>query len=159
MTLPAAVANNRKDTSFHNPIELPSMQIADAADRAQDESFNSLEFVRKNKFVRCQCCHKAIKITGKMHKPANDRIEQLKKRIRQIEEYNLKYNNNKAASDSGINELKQELAELLKDEAKRDRLRSLPLYSSKCTGYRFFCSPCWDKACFLAEQQKKKERV
>ena len=56
-----------------------------------------------------------------MHRPSNDRIVQIKKRIKAIEEHNLKYNN-KATSDTGINELKQELAELLKDEAKRDRL-------------------------------------
>jgi selenocysteine-specific translation elongation factor len=67
-----------------------------------------------------------------MARPINDRLEQLNKRIKQVEEYNLKYNNNnKATSDSGINELKAELDDLLKEEAKRDRLRSLPLYSSK----------------------------
>ena len=47
----------------------------------------------------------------------NDRIEQLRKRIRSVEEYNLKYND-KANSDSGINGLK-----LLKDGEKRERLR------------------------------------
>jgi hypothetical protein len=160
MTLPAAIAakKDNQHNGFNNPIELPSMQIADAADRAQEEAYNSLEFVKKNKFVRCQCCHKPIKIVGKMHRPTNDRIVQIKKRIKSIEEYNLKYNN-KATSDSGINELKQELAELLKEEEKRDRLRSLPLYSSKITNYRFFCSPCWDKAYLLDQERRKKERM
>ncbi len=70
MTLPAAIAakKDNQQNGFNNPIELPSMQIADAADRAQEEAFNSLEFV-KNKAVKCQCCHKPIKIVGKMHRP------------------------------------------------------------------------------------------
>ena len=159
MTLPAAIAakKDNQHNGFNNPIELPSMQIADAADRAQEEAYNSLEFVKKNKFVRCQCCHKPIKIVGKMHRPTNDRIVQIKKRIKSIEEYNVKYN--KASSDSGINELKQQLEDLLKEEAKRDRFRCLPLYSSKITGYRFFCSLCWDKAYLLDQERRKKERV
>jgi hypothetical protein len=74
----------------------------------------------------------------------NDRIEVLKTRIKRIEEYNLK--NNRTPSANEINNLKQELEDLLKDEAKRDRYMHLPLYSSKSTGYKFFCSPCWDKA-------------
>jgi hypothetical protein len=36
-----------------------------AGDRAKEEAYNSLEFLKKNKFVRCQFCHKAIKIVGK----------------------------------------------------------------------------------------------
>ena len=40
---------------------------------------------------------------------------------------------------------------------KRDRLRSLPLYSSKITGYEFFCSPCWDKA-YLLDQERRNWR-
>jgi hypothetical protein len=73
-----------------------------------------------------------------MARPQNDRIEQIKK---------------------GVNELKQELEELLKDEAKRDRLRSLPLYSSKSTNYLFYYSPCWDKAYLLDQERRKKERT
>ncbi len=154
MTLPAAVANNKKST-FSNPIELPSMQIADAEDRQREEAFNSLEFLKDNSAVRCQCCHKAIKITGKMHRPTNDRIEQIKKRIRSIEEYNLK--NNKAASDNEINNLKQELERLLEEDAKRDRFMGLPLYSSKSTGYKFFCSSCWNKAYQTTQEERKKK--
>ena len=53
-----------------------------------------------------------VMVTDSWKRPINDRIEQLRKRIRSVEEYNLKYND-KANSDSGINELK-----LLKDGEK-----------------------------------------
>jgi hypothetical protein len=36
--------------------------------------------------------------------------------------------------------LKQELADLLEEDAKADKLRSLPLYSCKITGWKFVCS-------------------
>jgi hypothetical protein len=41
--------------------------------------------------------------------------------------------------------LKQELADLLEEDAKYDKLRSLPLYSCKITGFKFACSKCYDK--------------
>lgn len=43
-------------------------------------------------------------------------------------------------------------------ESERDKRRHLPLLSSRCTGYRFFCSTCWDKAEFEQDQRKKKEQ-
>jgi hypothetical protein len=50
---------------------------------------------------------------------------------------------------SNINDLKQlkaELADLLEEDDKADKLRSLPLYSCRITGYRFACSDCFTKA-------------
>jgi len=39
--------------------------------------------------------------------------------------------------------LKQELADLLAEDAKYDKFRSLPLYScSRITGWKFVCSKC-----------------
>jgi len=34
-----------------------------------------------------------------------------------------------------------ELQRLQSEDAKYDKFRCLPLYSCRCTGYRFFCSP------------------
>ena len=67
MTLPAAVAhsNENNKNTISNLIELPSLETTDAVDRQQKEAFKSLEFVKKNEFVRCQYSHKAIKIHGK----------------------------------------------------------------------------------------------
>ena len=47
-----------------------------------------------------------------------------------------------------INDLKQikaELADLLEEDAKADKLRRLPLYSCKITGWKFVCSKCYEK--------------
>jgi len=41
--------------------------------------------------------------------------------------------------------LKQELAELLAEEAKVDKLRSLPLFSCRITGWKFVCSKCYER--------------
>jgi hypothetical protein len=41
--------------------------------------------------------------------------------------------------------LEQELAELLEDDANADKLRSIPLYSCRITGWKFVCSKCYDK--------------
>jgi hypothetical protein len=43
-------------------------------------------------------------------------------------------------------QLKAELEELLEENAKADKLRSLPLYSCRITGFKFVCSRCYDKA-------------
>jgi hypothetical protein len=43
-------------------------------------------------------------------------------------------------------QLKQELADLLEEEAKADALRRLHLYSCRITGFKFVCSKCYDEA-------------
>jgi hypothetical protein len=65
-----------------------------------------------------QCCNSWIPIVGKLQRPKSDRIGILKIRIKAIEEYHLK-KNKAIPSDTGINELKQELDYLLKEEEKR----------------------------------------
>ena len=155
MTRPAAAANNNNTSTFSNPIELPSMQIADASDRQKDQAFDALEFSSDGQYqyVKCQCCYNSIRIVGKLERLKSERIEILKKRRRYAEAYNLKSNNKSSAQE--VKKLKDELDDLLKQEEKRDRLRHLPLYNSKCTGYRFFCSPCWDKVYALDQKQRK----
>jgi hypothetical protein len=68
----------------------------------------------------------------------------LEKRIRRIENYSCG-NINRPSYINEVKQLKQELAELLTEEAKRDKLRSLPLYSCRITGWKFVCSECYDK--------------
>ena len=48
-------------------------------------------------------------------------------------------------STNDIKVLKQEVADLLDADAKADRLRSLPLYSCRITGFKFICSKCYCK--------------
>jgi hypothetical protein len=40
--------------------------------------------------------------------------------------------------------LKQEVVELLEEDAKSDKLKSLPLYSCRITAWKFVCSKCYD---------------
>jgi DNA-directed RNA polymerase subunit RPC12/RpoP len=171
MTLPAAVAN-RKDNdnknTFSNPIELPSMQIADAADIQKEQAFQALEYSSdadgQYQYVKCQYCSKNIRIVGKLQTPKkpSERIGVLQKRIKWLE-YQLShnsyyYNNGKASAAREIKQAKEELQRLQAEDAKYDKFRSLPLYSSKCTGHRFFCSSCWEQAYQIAQEERKKEK-
>ena len=154
MTLPASAVANSKDnnnnSTFSNPVELPPMETTYLPDRQKEEAFNSLEFLNDNEAVRCQCCNNWIRIVGKLQKPksANDRISTLQKRIKWLEfrlSHNISssnsssyYNNNAKPSSAiavtrEIKEAKEELARLEAEDAKWDRFRHLPLYSSKCT--------------------------
>jgi hypothetical protein len=38
-----------------------------------------------------------------------------------------------------------QLADLVTEDAKVDKLRSLPLHSYRITGWKFICSICYDK--------------
>jgi hypothetical protein len=72
--------------------------------------------------------------------PYRNRITLLGHRIKWIESHpRLK------DSTNTIKQLKQELAELLAEDAKADKLRSMPLYSCRMTGWKFVCSNCYDK--------------
>jgi hypothetical protein len=55
-------------------------------------------------------------------------------------------NSNNNNNNNDLKRLKQELAALLAQDAKADKLRSLPLYSCRITGWKFVCSKCYDKA-------------
>jgi hypothetical protein len=86
-------------------------------------------------------------MVGKLTRTANDRIAVLQKRIKWFENYhypshgNISNNSNK---DNSVKQLKAELAELLEEDAKYGKLRSLPLYSCRITGWKFVCSKCYD---------------
>jgi hypothetical protein len=47
----------------------------------------------------------------------------------------------------------QEFAELLEEDAKADKLRSLPLYSCRITGWKFVCSVCYYKVYNMLVQE------
>jgi hypothetical protein len=76
---------------------------------------------------------------GKSIKPKSNRIAVLEKRKNWLENYSRGNNN------IIIKQLKQELTDLLAEDAKADKLRSLPLYSCRMTGWKFVCSKCYDK--------------
>ena len=73
--------------------------------------------------VKCQKCGNDIPIVGKLSRPHNDRVAVLQKRIKWIENYaHGNTNNSRSADDPKA--LKQELAELLEEDAKGDKLRN-----------------------------------
>jgi hypothetical protein len=91
--------------NFSNPVELPSIQIGDVADRQQEEALQKLEISEdwQHEYIKCQCCGNYIKIIGKMHKLINDRMAILEKRIKFLED------NPRASSDESIKQLEEEL--------------------------------------------------
>jgi hypothetical protein len=64
--------------------------------------------------------------------------------------------NNNNNDNVVVKQLKEELAELLEEDAKADKLRSLPLYSCRLTGWKFVCSRCYDKVYMYAVAIKGK---
>ena len=64
----------------------------------------------------------------------------------------LQSRGNNAKAEGNIKQLKQELAELLEEEAKADALRRLPLYSCRITRFKFVCSKCYDNVYMLLQR-------
>jgi hypothetical protein len=132
---------------LYQPNEIPSLEQIEKMERQRLQAVESLEYVlsdsgsKKAVAVKCQRCKKDIPIVGGMSRPANDRIVHLQTRQRFQETH--PYRSTKEA----IEETKRELAELLKEDAEADKLRNLPLYSSRITGYRFVCPECFDMVC------------
>jgi DNA-directed RNA polymerase subunit M/transcription elongation factor TFIIS len=102
--------------------------------------------------VKCQKCGNAVPIVGRLAKPTKgNRIDFLQRRIKWLENYSRRAGNtNRPSYINEIKAVKTELAELLAEDAERDKLRSLPLYSSRITGWKFVCSKCYDKAYMYA---------
>jgi hypothetical protein len=108
---------------MNDPFELPSLEEIEQMERQRLQAIESLQITGHS--VKCQRCRVAVPIVGKLTKISNDRISILQKR-KWIENYSRSYNNLKA--------LKEELANLLEEDAKDDKLRCLPLYSCSITG-------------------------
>jgi hypothetical protein len=126
--------------TLNDHFELPALEEIEEMDRQRLQDIQSLEIYDHS--VKCQRCSSAIPIVGKLTKVSNDRIAVLQKRIKWIE--NFRRGNN-TTKDDDLKALKQELADLLEENAKADKLRSLPLYSCRITGWKFVCSKCYDK--------------
>jgi hypothetical protein len=110
---------------------------------SREKAIEQLEIIGEK--VKCQCCgelkpiitNSAFIIT--CHR---NRIQTLKGMIKEIERHG-----------TDPTKEKQELAELLEENRKREITKRIPLYSSKLTGYRFYCSKCYE-----LEEQKQRER-
>ena len=125
---------------LNDHFELPFLEEIEEMERQRSQAIESLQIYDHS--VKCQKCGMAVPIVGKLTRTNNDRIGTLQKRIKWIENY--RRSNNKSSADD-LKALKAELAELLEEDAKYDKLRSLPLYSCRITGWKFVCSKCYDK--------------
>jgi hypothetical protein len=122
---------------LNDPFELPSLEEIEQMDRQRSHAIESLEIFDHS--VKCQSCGIAVPIVGKLARPHNDRVAVLQRRIKWMENY---YH---GVNKDDLKQLKQEVAELLEEDARADKLRCLPLYSCRITGFRFVCSKCYDK--------------
>lgn len=143
-------------SSLNNAVTLPDIEEIERTEQLQQEAIKALEV--SDGFVKCQKCGSIVPISRKLtiaRTAANyAKIASLEKQIKYLE----RYHNNDSK------ELKAELEELLRkeeeDEDEEDKdnlLRSIPLYSGKITGFRFYCSTCYDKAYYRRRTRKNKE--
>ena len=72
-------------SGFNNPIELPSLEKIAEMDKQRQDAINSLD-ISDNK-AKCQQCSTYFRIVGKIHRPKNDRISVITRRIRFLENY------------------------------------------------------------------------
>jgi hypothetical protein len=135
--------------TLNGPFELPSLEEIEQMDRQGSQAIEALQI--SNDSVKCQRCGNAIPIVGKLTKASNDGIGILQKRIKWIENYSH------GNANDGLNQLKSELEDLLKEDAKADKLRILPLYSCRIiAGWKFVCSKCYDKVYMLSATTKQR---
>ncbi|MFL6470441.1 MAG: hypothetical protein ACJ71H_06290 [Nitrososphaeraceae archaeon] len=112
---------------MNDPFELPSLQEIEEMDRQKSQAIESLEIFDHS--VKCQRCGTAVPIVGKLPRPYSNGIAILQKRIKWVENYS-RSNDGSYHKNNDVKQLRQELADLLEEDAKVDKLRSLPLYSS-----------------------------
>jgi hypothetical protein len=123
---------------LNDPFELPSLEEIEQMERQRSQAVESLQISDSGNSVKCQRCALDIPIVGKLPRPHNDRVVILQRRIKWLENYYHSVNIN------DLKALRQELTELLEEDAKAHKLRSLPLYSCRITGWKFVCSRCYD---------------
>jgi hypothetical protein len=121
---------------LNDPFDLPSLEEIKEMDRQRSYAIESLEIFDHS--VKCQKCGMTVPIVGKLSKPNSNRIAVLEKRIKWLENYSHSNNNGSYHhKNNDVKQLKQELAHLLAEDAKADKLRSLPLYSCRITSFKF----------------------
>jgi hypothetical protein len=137
---------------LNDSFELPSLEEVEEMERQRSQAIESLQITDSGNSVKCQKCGMDVLIVFKLTRANSDRIAILKRRIKWIEGYSCGNNSN---NNNDVKQLKQELADLLEEDAKADKLRSLPLYSCRITGWKFVCSKCYDKVYNIMLLQNK----
>ena len=133
---------------MNDAFELPSLEEINGMERQRCQAIESLEIFYHS--VKCQKCGNAVPMIGKSIKPKSNRIAVLDN---WLENYPRTSNYRPSShTNNVVKQLKQELAELLEEDAKADKLRSIPLYSCRITGWKFVCSRCYDRDYMLTQK-------
>ena len=125
-------------------IALPSLQEIEQMDKLRQQAIESLQISESDQTVRCQQCDADIPIVGGLVRSHGSRITHLQDRIKRIENH-PKFGNDKTILNNNVRPMREELAQLLVEDAKADKLRRLPLYSSRLTNFKFVCGSCFEK--------------
>jgi hypothetical protein len=135
---------------MYNPIELPSLDEIAEMEQARTKAIESLEMSSDGSLVKCQKCGSLYPVIKKEDALTSSnysgRITRLQAMIRRSEKY------------TRLGSCKKELADLLKEEEKMNILRRLPLYSSKISQYKWYCSKCYDEI-YLESTTGKKQKI
>src|ERR671926_1211730 len=115
----------RTNIRLSNPLPLPSLEEIEQMEKQRQRALDSLKISKGS--VKCQKCSKDVPIVANMARPINDRISVLQVRIRYLEGHYRGV----AGKEDDIKQMKQELDELLQDDAEYDKLRGIPLYCSQ----------------------------
>lgn len=147
MTLPQSIPRNEKHQE-DNGVELPSLETVDDMEKQQARALESLEISEDKNAVKCQNCgdfRPIVKIDNDNSRLRLSHNFAAKiSRLQKIIEWSEK--NHAGSNRDNCKKEREEIAGLLEEGKKRDFLRSLPLYASPITSYKFYCSSCFDKA-------------
>jgi hypothetical protein len=121
---------------MYEPHQIPSLQEIEQMERKQSQAIEALEI--SDKSVKCQRCSIPVPIVGKLSRTKNDKLVKLQTRQRFME------NHPHFCSKEDLEAVKQELAKVLEEDAKEDKLRSIPLTYWPSRG-KYVCGSCLDR--------------
>jgi hypothetical protein len=143
-------------------ITLPSKEEIEAMDAKRAKAIESLQINETDNTVKCQNnrCNRDIPLPPKVTSlgyTRRVRIGILEARIKWIEQrfYHPYSSDHSKKEDNNIKELKAEHAHLLAEDKEYDKLRNLPLYSSRITNWLFYCGKCYDRAYYNTSRRRK----
>jgi hypothetical protein len=140
------------DIRWSRAVELPSLAQIEEMDKKRSQAVEALEI--SDDRVKCQCCDKQISLLPRnTEKPKSSRVESLTYQIHWLK-HSTRYSRSDTSRDALIRVAETELNELLEEDNKADKLRRLPLYSTRLTNFKFYCGKCFENA--YAKQAKKR---
>jgi adenine-specific DNA methylase len=101
---------------MYEPHPMPSLEEIEQMERQRSQALDAIEIFDHT--VKCQKCGNAVPVVGKPIRTKNDKLVKLQTRQRFME------NHPHFCSKEDLEAVKQELAELLKEDAKEDKLRT-----------------------------------